>query len=1446
MALLQPVDGPRDLHGRRKLEVFNPATLERLGEIEVANEDDVRTAVERARAGQKIWGQMSFQDRGRFLLKAREILLERVDQIVDTICADTGKPRIEAMSGEIVTACDSLTYYARRAKRLLADERKPLHLLKHKKLVLSYRPIGVVGIITPWNFPFILSLNPVAQALMAGNSVVLKPSEVTPFVGLALGEIFEEAGMPEGVFQVLTGDGSTGAALVEAGCDKICFTGSVRTGRAIGESCGRQLIPCTLELGGKDPMIVCADADIERAARGAVWGAFSNSGQVCMSTERVYVVKPVAEDFVNRVVAMTKELRQGPESEGEVDVGALTFPPQLEIIERHVADAVSKGRQRVPLTALAPALDGNLWLGDEDGELMKLDIVTLQRQREAIQIPSPQSPGRPEGITGIHQRANGDLWLATRGVVCMRVSDSKHCQVAYQSNGAFAPSKIVETKDGALWFLEVEGSLSEKSIISALRHDLASGTQTFFNGDDLYRVLAPSIDAAPPPPTVKVEGRSKDPPPGQLMAVDPQGRLWFADDAGLIGFRWLASGNPTRPVLLPFLDRQPTPGAIERSEDAALPTLWRGRPRAMLRSRPDGTTEVVSHPTAWPITRVEAAPDGAMWFGYGPGGLTLRRADGTLRRYPELGFAQLQGGVLDISQIPGADAPRAWIATQDGVMLVSAAGVERRLRGDAVRTPGPVDHLVALEDGSAWLAFNVFDPTLYLDPTQAGPRASAHLRHLPANAGLSGAPLAGPAIELERGTIMDLAVSPGGKLPFVDRFFGRRTAALWVGTSAGLYRLEAPVEGQVPQWARVTASGTLPALPTRHVTVDAEGTVWLGIDALGDESGAPATLLGYRPGTDTTQGFDTARGLPEAERIEFLETTADGDLVVLAANQLLIGRGILVPGVPVWLRFTMLVTALILGGAAAAGAQWYVRRRELARRYAPLATTTTGFFEAAGAEVTRHGVREFKVVNAGKTTAVRCALGELLPVEEVQDAFRVRCDAGDAGDAESYLVYPRELDPAAARQFDVYRLREETVIIPLPAPFLRAKRDEGEDAAREALDGIHRRYLGDQDLFDVRNAIDEPRFFFGRRTLLDDLFHALTRGEHVALVGPRKSGKTSALNLLQQRLSSFPVVKIDLQLYDRNDDRWPRELLAEILERYDRWGQAHHGDAWRPPAVSAYLTGSSFRHAMLERRELQPRRLPLVLLVDEIERIFPPHEAAAREHVERFNAAAGVLRSLGQEGGERLLSIIVADLHLEFSRTNEFSVEGTDTNPFYRFFQERFLPALEAIECDEMLSEIGHAMGLILDPEVCEAVFADSGGHASLARQLASAACRHRGGAEEITPEHYRAGLDWLANESGLVDGFFRENFWQPANAAEKRVLALVRGEEPVTEESLEAHGPLPAIDSAGLRQESMPSRDAPREVRRRLLATSLVERVDGGYRARGALFRAWLRDYLD
>jgi succinate-semialdehyde dehydrogenase/glutarate-semialdehyde dehydrogenase len=199
----------------------------------------------------------------------------------------------------------------------------------------------VVGVISPWNGPFVLSIVPTIQALMAGNAVVLKPSSVTPFSGKLVGDLFQAAGLPEGVMNVILGDSETGQALLESGVNKISFTGSVEVGRHVAEECAKRLIPCTLELGGKDPMIVCADADLNNAAGGAVSGCFVNTGQYCCGTERVYVVEAIADEFIKNVVERVKKLRQG--SDGEFDIGTTFWPQQIPVIEAHIADAVSKG-----------------------------------------------------------------------------------------------------------------------------------------------------------------------------------------------------------------------------------------------------------------------------------------------------------------------------------------------------------------------------------------------------------------------------------------------------------------------------------------------------------------------------------------------------------------------------------------------------------------------------------------------------------------------------------------------------------------------------------------------------------------------------------------------------------------------------------------------------------------------------------------------------------------------------------------------------------------------------------------------------------------------------------------------------------------------------------------------------------------------------------------------
>lgn len=304
---------------------------------------EVAGALERARGAFPAWSGLDPSARSRHMLAVRSRLLERLDDVVETIVAETGKIATEVVVNEVLVTCELIGWYAKHAPGLLRPERVSPGLLRHKTAEKRYEPYGVIGVISPWNYPLVLSMGPVVTALFAGNTVVLKPSEITPKVGLLVGEIFAEAGSGRhpAIVQVVTGSGPVGEALVRSGVDKIVFTGSVRTGKAVMRAAADALTPVLLELGGKDPLIVCSDADIGRAARGAVWGAFTNCGQTCMATERVYVVESVYDDFVAQVVELTGRLNQG--SGADADLGAVTHEGQLRVIEAHLADALERG-----------------------------------------------------------------------------------------------------------------------------------------------------------------------------------------------------------------------------------------------------------------------------------------------------------------------------------------------------------------------------------------------------------------------------------------------------------------------------------------------------------------------------------------------------------------------------------------------------------------------------------------------------------------------------------------------------------------------------------------------------------------------------------------------------------------------------------------------------------------------------------------------------------------------------------------------------------------------------------------------------------------------------------------------------------------------------------------------------------------------------------------------
>lgn len=326
------------------IESINPATGEVIGTVPEMGEGEVREAVQRARRAFEFWSSLPFERRAEHILAVCDLMIDRSRDIARSISKETGKPLGDAYITELFTTADLIHFYARKGKKILRPRQVSTGLFLNKKAYKIYQPLGVVAVISPWNYPFSLTMGPVVSALFAGNTVVLKPSEFTPFVGKLVGELFDGVGAHSGIVQVVTGGGRTGEALVRAGVQKVVFTGSVETGRKVMRAAADTLTPVVMELGGKDPMIVLDDADLERAANAAVWGAFSNCGQTCTSIERVYVTEGVYDQFVSEVVEKTKALRVGYSEGNETfDVGSITRPAQLDVVEEHIKDAVEKG-----------------------------------------------------------------------------------------------------------------------------------------------------------------------------------------------------------------------------------------------------------------------------------------------------------------------------------------------------------------------------------------------------------------------------------------------------------------------------------------------------------------------------------------------------------------------------------------------------------------------------------------------------------------------------------------------------------------------------------------------------------------------------------------------------------------------------------------------------------------------------------------------------------------------------------------------------------------------------------------------------------------------------------------------------------------------------------------------------------------------------------------------
>src|ERR1700742_3669693 len=428
---------PADTNGAaaHTIAVENPATGELITTVPVLGVEELEGMALRARQAQPQWEAIGFDGRARIMRRAQKWMLDNADRVLDSVVRESGKTYEDAQLADLGYTVTALGFWAKEASNYLADERVKSWnnpVAAGKKLVIRYVPVGVVGVIGPWNYPIANSFGDCIPALMAGNSVILKPSEVTPLSSVLMAEMMRECGLPEDVFQVATGDGSTGAALIGQ-VDCVMFRGWSRTGKAVMRAAADALVPCYLELGGKDPMIVCADADLERAANAATFYSMNNGGQVCISVERCYVEEPIYEEFVARVTDKVRALRQGePTGVGTVDVGAGVFPPQLDIVDEHVRDAVAKGakvltgghphsdRGRYYEPTVLVDVDHSMRLMTEETFGPTLPIMKIANAEEGVRLANDSAYGLQASV-GTSDAARGEQ-LARRieaGVVCV-------------------------------------------------------------------------------------------------------------------------------------------------------------------------------------------------------------------------------------------------------------------------------------------------------------------------------------------------------------------------------------------------------------------------------------------------------------------------------------------------------------------------------------------------------------------------------------------------------------------------------------------------------------------------------------------------------------------------------------------------------------------------------------------------------------------------------------------------------------------------------------------------------------------------------------------------------------------------------------------------------------------------------------------------------------------